>query len=101
MNCPACGNVNRAGAQRCKRCAAELPRSCVACGAAVPADVALCEACRTEGVPAAMGVELVDDETELLDDHDLIEEPARYPLATRFVGRKAQLGRLSAIVKDS
>ena len=104
MNCPACGNSNRAGAQRCKRCAAELPRSCVACGAAVEADVELCESCRTERVPAALGAELVahdDDETELLDDHDLVEEPARYPQATRFVGRKAQLERLTAIVADA
>ncbi len=101
MNCPACGNVNRAGAQRCKRCAGELPRSCVACGAPVGEDVELCEACRTERVPAAMGAELVDDETELLDDHDLVEEPARYPQATTFVGRKAQLERLQAIVKDA
>lgn len=101
MNCPACGNSNRAGAQRCKRCAAELPRSCVACGAAVADDVELCESCRTERVPAALGAELVDDETELLDDHDLVEEPARYPQATRFVGRKAQLERLTAIVAEA
>ena len=42
-----------------------------------------------------------DDESELLDDHDLIEEPPRYPQATRFVGRKAQLERLHAIVKEA
>ncbi len=101
MNCPGCGNMNRAGAQRCKRCAAELPRSCVACGAAVDGDAELCESCRTERVPAALGAELVDDETELLDDHDLIEEPARFPQATRFVGRKAQLERLTAIVAEA
>ncbi|HEY2747247.1 MAG TPA: AAA family ATPase, partial [Polyangia bacterium] len=102
MNCPACGIVNRAGAQRCKRCAAELPHSCVACGAPVGADVELCEACRTERVPAAMGAELGDDgDTELLDDHDLIEEPARYPQATKFVGRTAQLERLQALAKDA
>ncbi|MCU1281403.1 MAG: Adenylate cyclase, partial [bacterium] len=105
VNCPACGNTNRAGAQRCKRCAAELPRSCVACGAPVDGDVELCESCRTERVPAALGAELAprddSDETELLEEHDLIEEPARYPQATRFVGRKAQLERLTAIVKEA
>ncbi|HEX9102885.1 MAG TPA: AAA family ATPase, partial [Polyangia bacterium] len=104
MNCPACGNANRAGAQRCKRCAAELPRSCVACGAPVDGDIELCESCRTERVPAALGAELEpedDGDTELLDDHDLVEEPARFPQATRFVGRKAQLERLTAIVNDA
>src|SRR5437660_5057739 len=102
MNCPACGNANRASAQHCKRCAAVLPRSCVACGAAVDGDVELCESCRTERVPAALGAELADDgDTELLDDHDLIEEAPRYPQATRFVGRKAQLERLGAIIKDA
>ncbi len=104
MICPACGMQNRAGARQCKRCSAELARSCVACGAAVADDVELCESCRTEGVPAALGAELVasdDDETELLDDHDVIEEPARYPEATRFVGRRAQLERLHALVADA
>jgi tetratricopeptide (TPR) repeat protein len=101
MNCPACGNANRAGAQQCKRCAAVLPRSCVACGAAVAADVELCEMCRTERVPAAMGAELGDEDTELLDDYELVEEAPRYPQATRFVGRKAQLERLGAIIKDA
>jgi len=101
MNCPACGNANRAGAQRCKRCAAELPRSCVACGAPVDGDVELCESCRTERVPAALGADIVDDDNELLDDVELIEEAPRYPQATRFVGRKAQLERLTAIVKEA
>ncbi|HEX6838614.1 MAG TPA: AAA family ATPase, partial [Polyangia bacterium] len=76
----------------------------MACGAAVSADVELCESCRTERVPAALGAELVphdDDDTELLDDHDLVEEPARYPQATRFVGRKPQLERLTAIVAEA
>src|SRR3954467_7150281 len=99
VNCSACGNTNRAGAQRCKRCAAELPRSCVACGAPVSADVELCESCRTERVPAALGAHPAHQhgDTELPQDPDLIEKPARYPQATRFVGRKAQLERLTAI----
>src|SRR4051812_30781936 len=101
MNCPACAAANRAGAQRCKRCAAELPRSCVACGSAVAADVELCESCRTERVPAALGADMADDDNELLDDVELIEEAPRYPQATRFVGRKAQLERLTAIIKDA
>ncbi|HXU69815.1 MAG TPA: tetratricopeptide repeat protein [Polyangia bacterium] len=73
----------------------------MACGAPVEGDVELCEACRTERVPAALGAELVDDDSELLDDRDLIEEPSRYPQATRFVGRKAQLERLHAIIKEA
>ncbi|MCA1665639.1 MAG: AAA family ATPase, partial [Myxococcales bacterium] len=101
MNCPACAAANRAGAQRCKRCAAELPRSCVACGAPVGDDVELCESCRTERVPAALGAELVDDDNELIDDLELIEEAPRYPQATRFVGRRAQLERLTAIVEEA
>lgn len=104
MNCPACGNSNRAGAQRCKRCAAELPRTCVACGAPVTGDVELCESCRTERVPAALGADLAahdESETELIEDEELVEEPARYPEATRFVGRAAQLERLTAIVGDA
>ncbi|MDB4969084.1 MAG: hypothetical protein JWN44_4773 [Myxococcales bacterium] len=101
MNCPACGFANRAGAQRCKRCAGDLPRTCVACGAPVADSVDLCASCRTERVPAALGVELADDDTELLDDHDVIEEPPRYPAATRFVGRVTQLERLAAIVKEA
>jgi tetratricopeptide (TPR) repeat protein len=67
----------------------------------VSGDVELCEACRTERVPAALGAELADPDEELLDDHDLIEEPARYPQATRFVGRKPQLERLTSIVHDA
>lgn len=101
MNCPACGIANRAGARVCKRCGGEVAPSCVACGAPVDGDVELCEACRTERVPAALGAEVGDDEAELLDDRDLIEEPARYPLATRFVGRAAQLERLHAIAADA
>lgn len=101
MNCPACGTANRAGAQRCKRCALELPRTCVACGAAVDGPSDLCGNCRTERVPAALGAELGDDETELLDERDVIEEPARYPMVTRFVGRKAPLDRLHAIARDA
>ena len=101
MNCPACGVANRAGAQRCKRCAASLPRTCLACGAAVDGDVELCPSCRTERVPAALGADVVDEDAELLDDHDLIEEPARYPATTRFVGRKAQLDRLQALVGEA
>lgn len=101
MNCPSCGIANRPGARVCKRCGVELPRTCVACGAPVDGEVELCLSCRTERVPAALGAELADEDAELLDDHDLIEEPARYPLATRFVGRSAQLERLHAIVAEA
>jgi tetratricopeptide (TPR) repeat protein len=101
MNCPQCGNSNRAGARECKRCGAALPPSCAACGGPVEDGAELCVNCRTERVPAAMGVEPADDETELLDDRDLIEEPTRYPQATRFVGRKAQLERLTQTVKEA
>jgi tetratricopeptide (TPR) repeat protein len=50
---------------------------------------------------AALGADIVDDDNELLEDVELIEEAPRYPQATRFVGRKAQLERLTAIVKEA
>jgi tetratricopeptide (TPR) repeat protein len=100
MNCPACGVSARAGARACKKCGAALPPSCVACGSPVAEGVELCIACRTERVPAALGADLHDDDAELLDENELVEEPARYPITPRFVGRKVPIARLMGLVQE-
>ena len=100
MNCPACRATNRAGARSCKRCSEALPPNCAACGSPVSDGVELCVNCRTERVPAAMGVDLEDDDGELLDESELVEEPPRYPFTPRFVGRKVPLARLLGLVDE-
>jgi tetratricopeptide (TPR) repeat protein len=100
MDCSACGATNRPGAPRCQRCGAAVPTSCVACGAPVTDGAELCPACRTERVPAALGVEFVD-EPELVEDATLADEAPRFAWASRFVGRKSQLDRLLALVDEA
>jgi len=92
MNCPSCETPNRPGAERCKRCDAELPRTCAGCGDPLSADHVgeLCRNCRTERVPAALGAEITDVELEEIKD----EGPAAFPIVPRFVGRKALLERV-------
>src|SRR5262245_34754345 len=94
MNCPSCATANRPGAERCKRCSADLPRTCAGCGAPVPDGVDLCINCRTERVPAALGADLFD--SELLDPDP--DEPAVLS-SPRFVGHVALVRRLTAVVE--
>jgi hypothetical protein len=100
MKCEACGTSNRAGSRACKKCSQALPPSCVACGAPVAEGEELCINCRTERVPAALGAELYDEDAELLDEDALVEEPPRYPMTPRFVGRKLPLARLLGLVDE-
>ncbi len=98
MNCPACDQSNRPGAQRCKTCAVPLPPSCLACGATINDGNELCTSCRTDRVPAALGAE------------DLFPTPREevtqitalpYDLKPRFVGRERALERLRKAFDDT
>jgi tetratricopeptide (TPR) repeat protein len=110
MKCPACDTPNRPGATQCKRCGGALPRSCAGCGTPIPdgptGTEALCINCRTERVPAAVGAELADLD-DALDPDDLEEvgeeeaHSSGYPIAPRFVGRKALLERLQRILDET
>src|SRR4051812_34843423 len=92
MNCPSCEVSNRPGAHRCKRCDVELPRTCPGCGDRIAEDASndLCQNCRTERVPAALGAEIEDLDLEEIKD----EGPPAFPILPRFVGRKPLLDRL-------
>src|SRR5438105_163620 len=91
MNCPHCQAQNRPGATRCRSCERKLPPTCFSCGTVVEPDIELCQACRTERVPQALGTEDSDAVTAPVE----IDPPL--PLAERFIGRKAVLERLRRI----
>jgi tetratricopeptide (TPR) repeat protein len=94
MNCPRCETPNRPGADRCKRCDAQLPRTCAGCGDPLPATATgeLCHNCATERVPAALGAEITEIDLEEIKD----DGPPSFPIVPRFVGRKPLLDRLLA-----
>jgi tetratricopeptide (TPR) repeat protein len=101
MKCPSCEAVNRPGARRCKRCSVELPRTCAGCGDPIPDGIDLCINCRTERVPAALGAELLE-EAELLEaEPDEPDGPPGFPIAPRFVGRRATVERMEQIVANA
>jgi class 3 adenylate cyclase/tetratricopeptide (TPR) repeat protein len=52
MDCPACGQPNRADAAFCDRCGRGLASACTACGRELRADARFCDACG-QSVPAA------------------------------------------------
>lgn len=88
MTCLACDLQNRAGADRCARCAAPMPPTCIGCGAALPAGQVLCVGCRTERLPAALGAEELF--TQAPGDRTAVTL-SPYELRTRFVGRERAL----------
>jgi tetratricopeptide (TPR) repeat protein len=99
MICPSCQTPNRAGANRCKRCQAALPPSCVGCGAAVQVGEELCPACRTERVPAALGADL-DSPQEVVTALDMqagVGVP-ELELDPRFIGRRPVLDRINQLI---
>jgi tetratricopeptide (TPR) repeat protein len=97
VNCPACEAPNRGGSAQCKRCGGVLPRTCAGCGDPIPDGVTLCVNCRTERVPAALGAHDVEE----LDPAELTELDDRsYPIAPKFVGRKALVDRLTHMLEN-
>jgi tetratricopeptide (TPR) repeat protein len=68
------------------------------CGATVPPETELCQACRTERVPAALGAEELFPTPP--SDTTVVSAPP-YEFRPRFVGRKAPLERLNKCFDDA
>src|SRR6478735_7969937 len=98
MKCPSCDTQNRPGAPRCKRCDVALPRSCAGCGQPLLDVVTgtLCQSCRTERVPAALGAEIQDVDLEEIAE----EGPPVFSITPRFVGHKPLIERLQKRLED-